>query len=115
MIPTFKLNGVVSAAMVLVAAVAIPLWIAHLLGVVELPLTVGSVFVGVLFVLVIVGFILSVFGKRGPAMTSQTTDAKIAATYFRVGKKLRRILIVVAALWLAWLGIQFWRLYGHGG
>jgi hypothetical protein len=115
MIPTFKLNGAVSAAIVLVAAVAIPLWIAHLLGVVELPLTIGSVFVGVLFVLVIVGFIFIAFGKRGPTMTSEATDAKIASTYFRVCKKLRPILIVVAALWLVWLGIQFWRLYGHAG
>jgi hypothetical protein len=62
MIPTFKLNGVVSAAIVLVAAVAIPLWMAHLLGVVEFPLTVGSVVVGALFVLIVVGFIFSAFG-----------------------------------------------------
>jgi hypothetical protein len=115
MIPNFRLSGVVSAAIVLVAAVAIPLWMAHLLGVVEFPLTVGSVVVGALFVLIVVGFLFFALGKRGPAMTSQATDSKIAATYFRVFKRLLPILIVVAALWVVWLGIQFWRLYGHGG
>jgi hypothetical protein len=115
MIPTFKLNGVVSAAIVLVAAVAIPLWMAHLLGVVQFPLTVGSVVVGALFVSILVGFIFFAFGKRGPAMTSKATDAKTVATYFRVGKKWRPIIIVIAALWLVWLGMQFWRVYGHGG
>jgi hypothetical protein len=106
---------VVSAAIVLVAAVAIPLWMAHLLGVVEFPLSIGSVVVGALFVSILVGFIFFAFGKRGPTMTSKATDARIVATYFRVGKKWRPIIIVIAALWLVWLGMQFWRLYGHGG
>jgi hypothetical protein len=115
MIPNFKLNSVVSAAIVLVAAVAIPLFMAHLVGVTEFPLTVGSAFVGVLFVLLIVGFIFFAFGKRGPAVTSEATDARLVATYFRVLKKFRPILMVLAGLWLVWMGIHFWRLYGHGG
>ena len=63
MIPTFKLNGVVSAAIVLVAAVAIPLWMAHLLGVVEFQLTVWPVVVGALFRLDRRGFHTLCFGQ----------------------------------------------------
>jgi hypothetical protein len=109
-LPNLKLNSVASATITIVAAVAILLWIAQILGVNEIPLTAASAFVGALCVLAIVGFVFSAFGKRGPPITSEETDAKISATYSKVLRKLRPVLIVLAILWLAF---QFWRLYGH--
>src|SRR6267154_1722254 len=105
-----KLNGMASAAIIVVAAFAIPLLIAQYLGVVDLPLTATSVFVGTLYVLVIVGFVFSAVGKRGPAVTSEATDARISAAYSKALRKLRPIVIVVTALWLVW---SVWRLYGR--
>jgi len=112
-IPNLKLNSVASAAIIIVVAVAIPMWIAQILGVKEIPLTAASAFVGALCVLAIVGFVFSAFGKRGPPITSVETDAKISATYSKVLRKLRPVLIVFAMLWLLWLAFQFWRLSGH--
>ena len=112
MIPNLKLNRMASAAMIIVAALVIPMWVAQYLGIVELPLTAASVFVGSLYVLVVLGFIFFSVGKRGPAVTSEATDAKISATYAKVLRKLRPIFIILTVLWLVWTGFQFWRLYG---
>jgi TRAP-type C4-dicarboxylate transport system permease small subunit len=111
MIPNLKPNRLASAAIIIVAALVIPMWFAQYLGLGELPLTAASVSVGCLYVLVVVGFIFFVVGKRGPAVSSEAMDAKISATYAKVVRKLRPIFIILTALWLVWAGFQFWRLY----
>jgi hypothetical protein len=112
-IPNLKLNSLASAAIIVVAAVAIPMLIAQILGVKEISLTAKSAFVGAIYVLVIVSLLFSTLGKRGPSITSGETDAKISATYSKVLGKLQPVLIAFAMLWLLWLAFQYWRLYGH--
>jgi hypothetical protein len=73
---------VASAALILIAAVAVPLLIAEVLDVQEYPLTATTVSVAILYLVAVIGLIAGSLEKRGISLTSPETDKKIGRAYF---------------------------------
>jgi hypothetical protein len=106
-------NSIVAAAMILIAAVAVPLLIAGALDVHEYPLTAATISVGILYFIAVIGLIAIGLGKRGLSLTSPETDQKIARAYSGALEKIRPVIVVVLVVWMLWVTRAIWLRYIH--
>jgi hypothetical protein len=108
-----KRNRIVGAAIILVAAVAVPLLMAEALGAHEYRLTAATISVGILYFIAVIGLIAISLGKRGLSLTSSETDQKIARAHSGALEKIRPVIVAVLVLWVLWVTRSIWLRYVH--
>lgn len=106
-----KVNKVVAAVVVAVAAFAIPAFFIQQSGAARYKPTPLSIVVAILYVIATVGLVLECIGKRGVQVTSEATDRKIAKRLSAFQRKLRPLAWVALLLWFVWLAYLVWSLH----
>jgi len=88
-----KTEKIIYSAVIVLAAIAFPLYFLYSNGDISFKVTQTSVFVGVLYVIFISGWVFFVFNKTGPQVTSKETDKKISKAWGKFSNILLIILI----------------------
>ena len=62
-----------------------------------------SIIIAICYIIVVAGFVYIACGKRGPEVTSNTTDQKVEKAYSVILKKLTPLWLLLLVAWLIWL------------
>lgn len=88
-----KIEKIIYSAVIVLAAVAFPLYLLYTNGNISIKVTPTSLFVGVLYIIFISGWVFLVFNKTGPQVTSKETDKKISKAWGKISNILLIIII----------------------
>ncbi len=79
-----KIENIVFSIVIVIAAIAFPVYFLSTNGEVAIKFTLMSVFVGALYILVVSGFVLLIFNKKGVQVTSKEADKQITKVWSKV-------------------------------
>lgn len=107
-------GGKVSAIVIVIVALAIPIYGFRDANFQKVELSIFSVLLPVFYVVAVGGFMYLALGKKGPNVTSNETDRRIATAYAQIQKKLTPILWLLFIGWLMWVAYLLWSLVEKG-
>lgn len=103
-----KLRSIVTAAVIVVAAVAIPILVASHAGVREIKPNSMTVAVVLLYAVAVVGLVLISLGKYDVQLTSNETDRRLGIVYKKTMIWLASSMVILACLWFLWMTRRVW-------
>jgi hypothetical protein len=71
-----RIERIVYSTVIVMAAIAFPVYFLSNYGEVGIEFTTMSIFVGVLYIIIVSGFVFLIFNKKGVQVTSEETDHK---------------------------------------
>lgn len=105
-----KVNGKIAAGMIAVAAVVAPAVFLPSLDFEGFQLSAFAILIPALYVIFVVGLCGMALDRRGAAITSEATDARITASYLAIRKRLKPLVWVLVAAWVVWVAYLAWEL-----
>ena len=95
-------NKHIAATVIATVALLLPIYWFLTVDWSNVQISLHFVFLGILWVLMSVGFILLILGKKGINVTSKEKDRYISAAYSNLRRRLLPVLIALFFVWLIW-------------
>lgn len=103
-------NKKFAAILIGIVAIVLPIYGLYDVDWKEAKLNTLAIVLPLFWVVIVVGFILLVLGKKGREVTAVETDIKISNAYKGFQKKLNPLWWAVGIVWVIWMGYLVWTL-----
>lgn len=105
-----SVNKKFAAILIGIVAIALPIYGLYDVDWKEAKLNALAIALPLLWIVIAVGFILLVLGKKGREITTVETDKKISNSYKGFQKRLNPLWWAIGVIWVIWMGYLVWTL-----